>query len=74
MPFPLKTARIACLFAPSFKGLLLNLTDSVSRVIRHTGRSLLARMDSLKRLKKKWRQKLAESSTSEVTENTGSKT
>jgi len=54
-----------CLFAPSLKGLWLNATDSGTRLIRHTGRRLLSNMDALKRLKKKWRQKLAKQSSAE---------
>lgn len=53
-----------CVFAPSFKGIALNLTDTGSRVIRLAGRKLLNRMDALKKLKKKWRQKLASRSAS----------
>jgi CelD/BcsL family acetyltransferase involved in cellulose biosynthesis len=54
-----------CLFAPGFKGLLLNATDTASRLISHAGRSLIGRLDSLKKYKKKWRQQLARASSSE---------
>lgn len=50
---------ILCLFAPRAKGLLLNLTDTASRLVNHAGRSMLGKLGSLRKLKKKWRQKLA---------------
>lgn len=50
---------IVCVFSPHLRGLLLNLTDSTSRLLNFAGRRILYRLGSLKKLKKMWRQRLA---------------